>query len=79
MGDSLGGGCGRIPGKGGRLSKALLDLWWGMGLGLAFGMICGVETQFLRWFFQFYLVLLVRRMPHLWIISRSWVVPISEM
>jgi hypothetical protein len=26
----------------------LLDMWWGMGLGLAFGMTCGVEIWFSR-------------------------------
>jgi hypothetical protein len=27
----IGWGCERISGNGGRLSKALLDMWWGMG------------------------------------------------
>ena len=44
----LGWGCGRISGKGGILSKALRDLWWGMGLRLTFGMICCVEIWFSR-------------------------------
>ena len=40
----LGLGCGRILEKGGRLSKALLNMWWGMGLGLDFGMTCCGDT-----------------------------------
>jgi hypothetical protein len=50
----LGWGCRRVSGKGGRLSKALLDIWWGMGRRLAFSMTC-VEIQFSRKPFQFYL------------------------
>jgi hypothetical protein len=43
-----GWGCGRISGKGERFSKALLDMWWGMARGLAFGITCGLEIQFSR-------------------------------
>jgi hypothetical protein len=46
--ERLGWGYGRILGKGGLPSKALQDLWWGMGVGLAFGMIGGVEIQLSR-------------------------------
>jgi hypothetical protein len=41
----LGWGCGRISGKGERFSPVLLDLWWGMGLGQDFGMICGAGIR----------------------------------
>ena len=34
-GGALEWGCGIILGKGGKLSKALLDMRWGIGLGLA--------------------------------------------
>jgi hypothetical protein len=43
--EPLGWGCGRILENVGSLSQALLDLWWGMGLGLNFGMIFGVGIQ----------------------------------
>jgi hypothetical protein len=44
----LGLGCGRTSEKGRRLSKALLNMWWGMGLGLAFDMTCVVAIWYSR-------------------------------
>jgi hypothetical protein len=46
--EPLGWGCGSSSEKVEILSLALLDLLWGMAPGLAFGMICGVETRPLR-------------------------------
>jgi len=40
--EPLGWACGRTLEKAGSHSQAFLDLWWGMRLGLDFGMIYGV-------------------------------------
>jgi hypothetical protein len=44
--EPLGWGCGRTLEKIETPSQALLELWWGMGLGLDFGMIHGVGIRF---------------------------------
>lgn len=42
---SLGWGCERISGKGGKKFLALLDLRWEIVLGLGFGMTSGVGKR----------------------------------
>jgi len=53
--EPLGWGCGRTLEKVGSHSQAFLDLWWGMGLGLDFGMIYGVGIRFSKMLFLFFL------------------------
>jgi hypothetical protein len=47
--EPLGWGCERTLEKVGRHSQAFLELWWGMGLGLDFGIIYGVGDTVHRW------------------------------
>jgi hypothetical protein len=65
--EPLGWGCGRTLEKAGSHSQAFLDLWWGMGKGLDFGIIYDVVIRFSRMLFLFFLVLLGQRTPLLWL------------